>query len=258
MAKKERFLVERPQNNSLVKQTSTVLTELHWRELPVCTICAKADSSGHIMQRQERRWVDGELFGINIPSYSKRVDKKLNANYGGYISDNTQNADFYHIISSPSFVDTSIAESGLAYPGQYSTLVPDHCELAGGGQGITGNDSPCATLLGPGPDYFAVEWEYPRVADYKPDLKKLLEEVYFPGNPDKIRLLATVIPGRGIAYMIIDQTDGSGVKQFNLEVDGKPAIFTLYGLTFLDGPNILIGYSTEEEAIAMVKRKYNF
>ncbi|MBB4080944.1 hypothetical protein GGR28_003583 [Lewinella aquimaris] len=153
---------------------------------------------------------------------------------------------------------------------KFSTAAPDFCHHAREDDppGIVfwdGRDNACDRMFivdsadtvesGPVGVPFVCAYDYYPNTVYKTELRDLLRDKYFRripssgnGEPTKeeverrseapLKMLATVIPGRGIVWLPL--VEGKENKAAYDKLTGGGTV-VIYRLQFLDGPNILIG-----------------
>ena len=250
----------------------TAFEELHFGELP-CIWLRPGPGIDIGLQPGETKKYTGLLTILTIPAGFRRIDsarwkEDMASSYGKSLTTNGYQSNSFFLLY-------DLAEHSKGKRVKYLSVEPDFCEVNVQSASLSderadlliadGTDSPCVKILQTsrkststgrstsstnGNDVLACSYDYYNNVS-KSKLKKLLRKKYFKrggrilsgkkgkaASQKKVKLLATLIPGRGIVWLPVI---GEKPDYYDEFIENKVGQFISYHTTFLDGPNIWIG-----------------
>ena len=180
----------------------------------------------------------GQLLPLTLPGRCTRIteeefkdpDSKPQA-YGEWLVGEEKSTDSYllWLINEPnSNVQTATTNT--------DSIVYDFCDVKG--LIATGQGEPCVM----GIDTLAVQWHYSEFISALGGKSRLGNLARKEFKTDTIKMIATVAPNRTIIW--IPAINGEDANDLYDTVKAK-SVFTAFGVTYLDGPNIFVGRRTE-------------
>lgn len=174
-----------------------------------------------------RRLTELDFKGQAAPTTATPSDNSAPTEYGENLigTDNDTNSYLLWLINDKA------QEEALDAEDISSDTIYDFCEpdiLA------TGQGEPCVQ----GIDTLAVEWQYDSFISALGEKGGLLAATRneFPAN--SVKMMATAAPNHSIIWIpIIDEKEAKDIY----DLVASKTIFTAYGVTYLDGPNIFVG-----------------